>query len=360
MSKMIFVKTSQSHYEIKFCDSYKNLIDFIKPLSINGKKVCIITDETVGSYYLNEVKEAIEPIAEKLIDFSIKPGEKSKNLNTVYNLYEILIQEHFDRESVLFALGGGVVGDLTGFVAATYLRGIDFVQLPTSLLAQVDSSIGGKTGVDFKGYKNMVGSFYQPQQVIINIKTLDTLDKEQFYAGMAEIIKHAIIKDKTFLDWLEAEKLNILSKDKNTLAEMIYKSCLIKKDIVEKDEKEQNIRALLNFGHTVGHAIEKIFDFKWLHGECVAVGMVVASYISFKRSLIGDKDFKRVEQIIKDYKLPIRISGLSPNKIIEVTKLDKKVKSSVLHFVLVEEVGKANIYTDVLEDELLEAINYIQ
>ncbi|TCT14950.1 3-dehydroquinate synthase [Natranaerovirga pectinivora] len=359
MNRELQIKTKDKEYPIKFCQSYEGLLGLLDHIDFTNKKVCIVTDTNVGNIYLEEVKNALGYSAEKVVAFTFPAGEENKTLNTVYELYELLINEKFDRKSILIALGGGVVGDLTGFTASTYLRGIDFIQMPTSLLSQVDSSIGGKTGVDFKGYKNMVGAFYQPRAVIINTKTIDTLPKNEFSSGMAEIIKHALIKDLEYLDWLEknSEQVNLLNQE--SLTEMIYRSCCIKKDVVEKDEKEENIRALLNFGHTVGHAIEKIKDFTWLHGECVSVGMVVAAYLSYKRGYISKEKCYRINNVLVKYNLPIEVKDISPEEIIKVTKLDKKVKSSVLHFILLNELGVANIYTDVTDDELLNAINNI-
>jgi 3-dehydroquinate synthase len=205
----------------------------------------------------------------------------------------------------------------------------------------------------------MVGAFYQPKLVIMNTMALSTLSKKDFNSGMAEIIKHAIIQDVSYLSWLESSFEKIQSMDANTLKEMIYRSCCIKKEVVEQDEKEQSIRALLNFGHTVGHAIEKLMDFELFHGECVALGMIVAGFISFKRGYITVKEFNRIEKIIEDFNLPSKITGLSIDEIIEVTKSDKKVKGSVLHFVLIKALGEASIYTDISNEELSEAIHYI-
>lgn len=214
--------------------------------------------------------------------FIFPAGEESKTLATVENLYEFLIQNKFERRDMLAALGGGVVGDLTGFTAATYLRGIDFIQIPTSLLAQVDSSIGGKTGVDFRAYKNMVGAFHQPKLVYSCAETLKTLTEQQYISGLGEIIKHGLIKDIAYYHWLKEHKEAILSRDTQTMIEMIEVSCRIKKEVVENDPEEAGERALLNFGHTLGHAVEKLMNFTMLHGECVAVGMHGAAW-HFKR-----------------------------------------------------------------------------
>ena len=213
-------------------------------------------------------------------------------------MYEFLIKNHFDRNDILIALGGGVVGDLTGYTAATYMRGIDFIQIPTTLLSQVDSSIGGKTGVDLKSYKNMVGAFHHPKLVYINVKTLNSLPRREFSSGMAEIIKHGLIMDKEYFVWLNNNSNHIKSLDTKILVEMIYGSCFIKKTVVEEDPNEKGLRAILNFGHTIGHAIEKSKKFKLLHGECVSLGMVAALRISFDREQIS---YEQLSKAIKTY-----------------------------------------------------------
>ena len=251
------------------------------------------------------------------------------------------------------------MGDLTGFTAATYLRGIDFIQVPTTLLAQVDSSIGGKTGVDFDSYKNMVGAFYMPRLVYINISTLNTLDERIFNSGFGEIIKHAYIKDSEYLDYIKNNTVNIMSRQPGCLEEIIYKSCVIKGNVVEKDPTEKGDRMLLNFGHTLGHAIEKLSSFTLYHGECVVLGMICALYISKKRGSITDAEYESAIRLFKDFNYPMTVSGIKVNEVIDVSKNDKKMSAGKIRFVLLNAVGDAYIDYDVSEGEMLESLQEV-
>ena len=273
--------------------------------------------------------------------------------------YRFLIEEKFDRKDLLIALGGGVVGDVTGFIAATYLRGVDFVQIPTTLLAQADSSIGGKTGVDFDGYKNMVGAFYMPKLVYMNIATLKTLDDRQFYNGFAEIMKHGLIKDGSFYEWLLDKMYEICDRDTDTLLEMVQRSCMVKKLVVEKDPTEKGDRALLNFGHTIGHAIEKSMNFTLMHGECVALGCVAAAYISWKHEWLSMEEYYEVRDMFVPFNLPISIEGIDPEEILALTKSDKKTEGTKIKFVLLKKVGKAVIDLNVTDDDIVNAVKEI-
>ena len=280
-------------------------------------------------------------------------------MDTVREIYAFLIKENFDRKDLLIALGGGVVGDLTGFVAATYLRGVDFVQIPTTLLAQADSSIGGKTGVDFDGYKNMVGAFYMPKLVYMNVSVLKTLEDRQFFSGFAEIMKHGLIKDHIFYVWLLENMYEICDREPAVLEEMVVKSSTIKKLVVEKDPTEKGERALLNFGHTIGHAIEKAKNFELYHGECVALGCVAAAYISWKHELLTMEEYYEIRDMFVPFNLPISIDGISPKEVLELTKSDKKMDAGQIKFILLKKVGKAVIDTSVTDDDILNAIKEI-
>ncbi len=259
-------------YDIFFANDFNSLPELLAGQGIADRRVCIVTESNVAPLYLDEIRNQLDGKCKELISIIFEAGESQKNLDTVKMIYEKLILAKFDRKDLLVALGGGVTGDITGFTAATYLRGIDFVQIPTSLLAQVDSSIGGKTGVDFDSYKNMVGAFHMPKLVYINVSTLTTLSDEQFISGMGEIIKHGLIKDSAYFDWLIENHDRILARDKDVLMEMIRVSCNIKRVVVENDPTEKGDRALLNFGHTLGHAIERYLDLKLSHGACVGIG----------------------------------------------------------------------------------------
>lgn len=347
-------------YSILFDKDFSELKDALSSLGLNNRRFLIVSDTNVSKLYMEDVINLICPIARSVKSFTFEAGENSKNLDTVSEVYRILIREKFDRNDILIALGGGVTGDLTGFVAATYLRGIDYIQVPTTLLSMVDSSIGGKTGVDFKSYKNMIGAFHQPKLVYMNLSTLNSLPKREFKAGMAEIIKHGLIKDSKYYSWIFDNKDQILSLDYELLKEMIYTSCMIKKDVVEKDPKEKGDRALLNLGHTIGHAIEKLMDFNLLHGECVSLGIEAAAYISYKRNLINKDNLQHIINAIKAFDLHADIKALSPEDIYLVTKLDKKMQSDKIKFILLKHIGLAYIDTTVSKDEMINAIEFIQ
>ena len=248
-------------YDIVFSKNFSEIGNELKKFNIENKKLCIVTESNVGPLYAEQVKNELEKTGNAVYVYTFAAGEENKTLDTVQDVYEYLIENHFDRNDCLVALGGGVVGDLTGFSAATYLRGIKFIQVPTSLLAQVDSSIGGKTGVDFRAYKNMVGAFHQPKLVYMNMSVLKSLSKRLFNSGFGEIIKHGLIKDKEYYNWLKDNAESIKALDTDALEHMIYVSCNIKREVVENDPKEKGERALLNFGHTLGHAIEKEMNF---------------------------------------------------------------------------------------------------
>ena len=346
-------------YKIIIENSYDQLPSALQSFDTHKKKICIVTDGIVGSIYESQVKEILTKIAKKVVTFTFPAGEKQKSLDTVKGLYEFLILNKFDRKDIIVALGGGVVGDLAGYTAATYLRGIDFIQLPTSLLAQVDSSIGGKTGVDFDQYKNMVGAFHQPQLVYMNLDTLNTLNSREYYSGLGEILKHGLIKDENYYVWLLEHMVEIYDKDLEVLEEMIFKSCQIKKAVVEADPEEKGERALLNFGHTIGHAIEKLMNFELLHGECIAIGCVAAAHISWKKGYIEEDEFLEIRDMFVGFHLPITISGISIDQIMETMKSDKKMECGELKFILLQEVGNAIIDKTVSEEELRNGISYI-
>lgn len=348
-------------YDIELWQDFDRLPEKLKELGYEGRKICIVTDSNVGKLYLEELIGLLEPISAKCVSYVFEAGEASKNTDTVGKVYEHLILNSFDRKDLLVALGGGVVGDLTGFTAATYLRGIDFVQVPTSLLAQVDSSIGGKTGVDFMQYKNMVGAFYMPKLVYMNLSVLKTLPQRQISSGMGEIIKHGLIKDSGYFSYIMEKSDSIKAMDMEALEELVYGSCEIKRKVVENDPKEQGERALLNFGHTLGHAIEKLSGFSMYHGECVAVGMAGAGYISQKLGYITKEQLAMIEATIQSYGLPVRIPGFShtPEEILAATKLDKKMESGKVKFIVLKEIGNAVITKELTDEEILSGISYV-
>ncbi len=352
-------QNSKPIYDIVYENDFNNLPVELEKFDIAEKKLCIITDSKVKGLYGDEVCEFLKDKCKQIVVFSFPDGEKSKNLDTIKEIYEFLIQNKFDRKDMLLALGGGVVGDMTGFAAATYLRGIDFVQIPTTLLAQVDSSIGGKTGVDFDQYKNMVGAFYMPKLVYTNLSTLRSLDDRQYYSGMGEVMKHGLIKNASYYEWLIENMYEIHDRDLEILEEMVVKSNTIKKLVVEKDPTEKGDRALLNFGHTIGHAIEKAMNFELSHGECVALGCVAAAFISWKRELLSMDEYYEIRDMFVPFNLPISIDNINPEEILQLTASDKKMEGDQIKFILLKKVGKAMIDKTVTKEEILAGIKEI-
>lgn len=346
-------------YDIVMEQSFKGLEDQVNRLSLGGHKICIVTDTNVAPHYLDEVRGILSGCCKSVSVFIFNAGEESKNLDTVRRLYEYLIQEHFDRKDMLAALGGGVVGDLCGFAAATYLRGIDFFQIPTTLLSQVDSSIGGKTGVDFDAYKNMVGAFHMPRLVYANLATLLTLTTEQFSSGMGEVIKHGLIKNQEYYQWIKDNRKAIMNRDLDVCQSMVYESCRIKKAVVEMDPTEQGERALLNFGHTLGHAVEKLKCFTMLHGHCVGLGCMAAARISQLRGMLSENDARDIMDVFKEFGIPCSVEGLSWEDVLLTVQSDKKMDAGVVKFVLLTKIGDAYVDRTVSQEEMKKGFAYI-
>ncbi len=360
MNRRVDVKKNNEHcYDIVINQGFDAIAEEVEKLGIKGIKLCIVTDSNVGPIYAQQLKEVLERTGNKIYIFTIPAGEANKNLDVVQTVYTYLIEEHFERRDKIVALGGGVVGDLAGFTAATYLRGIDFIQVPTSLLAQVDSSIGGKTGVDFAKYKNMVGAFHMPRLVYINIDTLSTLSVRLFNSGFGEIIKHGLIKNRDYFDYLDTNYEHIKALEPEYIMETVYESCLIKADVVNNDPTEKGERALLNFGHTLGHAVEKLMNFSLYHGECVALGMICASYISKERGYISEDDYAAIRKMLKKYGFPTKVEGLDIFSILEVSKSDKKMENGVVKFILLKQLGDAIIDKTVTYDEMTQSLKEI-
>lgn len=360
MNRRVDVKKNGEHcYDIVIGQGFDRIKEELEALSIKGIKLCIVTDSNVGPIYAAQLKEILEQTGNSVYVFTIPAGEANKNLDVVETVYTYLIEQHFERRDMIVALGGGVVGDLAGFTAATYLRGIDFIQVPTSLLAQVDSSIGGKTGVDFSKYKNMVGAFHMPRLVYINIDTLSTLSTRLFNSGFGEIIKHGLIKNRDYFDYLDTNYEHIKALEPEYITEVVYQSCLIKADVVDRDPTEKGERALLNFGHTLGHAVEKLMNFSLYHGECVGLGMICASYISKERGCITDEEYTAIRNMLKKYGFPTRVEGLDIFSILEVSKSDKKMENGVVKFILLKQLGEAVIDKTVTYDEMTQALKEI-
>ena len=359
MEKLDVKKDGEFCYSIRFEKDFSYLAEEISKLGFIGHKLCVVTDSNVAPLYLEAVKNVLMDRSDQVYEFVIPAGEQNKPLDNIKKLYEYLILNRFDRKDCLVALGGGVIGDMTGYAAATYLRGIDFVQVPTTLLSQVDSSIGGKTGVDFDSYKNMVGAFHMPRLVYMNLSVLNTLSDEQFSCGMGEILKHGLIKNREYFTWCMDNADKIQERDYETLLYMIKESCKIKRDVVEKDPTEKGDRALLNFGHTLGHAVEKLKNFEMLHGQCVAVGAVAAMKLSAMRGNVLEEDVANSEKCFEKFGLPVRAEGITAEQILQISKSDKKMEAGKIKFVLLQEVGNAYVDKTVTDEELMQASKYI-
>ena len=312
-----------------------------------GKKIFIITDDNVNKYYGGKITEALKDSEFEVKLLSLKPGEETKSFNTLPIVYNELLNFNLTRSDLIIALGGGVIGDLAGFVASTYLRGVDFVQIPTSLLAQVDSSVGGKVAVDLDRGKNLVGSFYHPKCVLIDPEVLATLEDRFFIDGMAEVIKYGCIKDKQFFDYLEKMENN--QQLFNNMEVVIHKCCDIKRQVVENDEKDKGERMLLNFGHTLGHAIEQYYNYtKYSHGEGVAIGMYVISKISEEKGLTKKGTSQRIKDILVKYNLPYELD-VKIEETLEAINLDKKKLGNDLNIIILKEIGSSEIYKTTAE-----------
>jgi len=321
---------------------------------IHGKQVCIVTNNTIAPIYLDELKN-------KLADFYVSSvilpdGESYKNLEVLNLIFTELLEKKHNRTTTLIALGGGVVGDMTGFAAACYQRGVNFIQIPTTLLSMVDSSVGGKTGVNHIMGKNMIGAFYQPQVVIADIGLLQTLPAREISAGLAEVIKYGLISDYPFFVWLEKNIELLVAGDEAALSYAVLRSCENKAHVVAQDEREGGIRAILNLGHTFGHAIETAQGYgNWLHGEAVAAGMVMAADLSMRRGDISNEDFSRVVNLLERAHLPTKApQDMSPEQFVELMGVDKKVLDGRLRLVLLKSLGSAITTSDIDEKLLME------
>lgn len=320
-----------------------------------GRTCAVITDKNVGPLYSGEVCAALKRSGFLPTVITVSAGETAKSLKTVGKCYDALAASRLERKSFIVALGGGVVGDLAGFVAATYLRGIPFVQVPTTLLAQVDSSVGGKTGVNLKSGKNLVGAFYQPKLVLCDLDTLASLPEREFVSGLAEVIKYGIIYDATLFRKLEREMARTLARDAKTLSALIARSCEIKADVVSQDETESGLRAILNFGHTIGHGLEAISAYgKYLHGEAISIGQVLAARLSARVSSLSASDAERIATLFGQAGLPTSVSLTRSDyaRLLAAMRLDKKVSDGTARFVLAEKIGKVSHGVPVPQEEL--------
>jgi 3-dehydroquinate synthase len=319
--------------------------DLLTP-HIRGKQVCIVTNEAVAPLYLDKVKQALSGF--QVAEVILPDGEQYKTLETLNLIYTKLLEQRHNRTTTLIALGGGVVGDMTGYAAASYQRGVDFIQIPTTLLSQVDSSVGGKTGVNHALGKNMIGAFHQPRCVLADTQVLSTLPKRELAAGIAEVVKYGLIADEPFMDWLEANMDALVGKDAEALSYAIERSCQNKADVVAQDEREGGIRAILNLGHTFGHAIETSMGYgQWLHGEAVAAGMVMAADLSCRLDNLAEADVSRIEKLLLRAELPVKAPReVTEAEFLSLMAVDKKVLDGQLRLVLLRAIGEAEVTSE--------------
>ncbi len=323
---------------------------------ITGKKIAIVTNEVVAPLYLDKVIAILRDLGKTCFPVILPDGEEEKNVDNLMHIFDVLLKNKCDRKTTLIALGGGVIGDMTGFAAATYMRGVPFIQIPTTLLAQVDSSVGGKTAINHPLGKNMIGAFYQPQAVFADTATLASLPDRELSAGLAEVIKHGAIIDNDFFTWLETNMEKLMARDEQALAHAIQRSCEIKADIVRQDEREGGIRAILNFGHTFGHAIEAGLGYGvWLHGEAVGCGMVMAADLSVRLGTLDVRDQKRIVALIKAAGLPVQAPDLGLSRWVDLMEVDKKNEGGEIKFILLKPMGSAHI-TSVPSELLQETL----
>lgn len=321
-----------------------------------AKRYAIIADDRVAELYSDKLMTSLSSANLQFELLTFPHGEENKNLTTFEILSRKMAELHFDRKDGIIALGGGVTGDLAGFVAATYMRGISFVQIPTTLLAQVDSSVGGKTGVDIPEGKNLVGSFYQPKAVYIDPKVLNTLDKEELLGGLAEVIKYGVIRDAEFFNYLREKRENILELNTDELEKTIYNCCRIKADVVSEDEREGDVRRILNYGHTIGHAVEAASDFGIIHGLAVSMGMVAAAKLAEAKGLLSTEDMAKVVSILEEYKMPTTIpAALDRQEIKNYLLTDKKTVAGKVHYVLPTKIGDT-VITSEIDDTMVDQV----
>ena len=325
---------------------------------INNKNA-LISNPTVYDLYGKTVSESLTASGYDLTEVLLPDGEEYKSLASTEKIYEALLKAKLDRKSALIALGGGVIGDITGFAASTYMRGIDFIQVPTTLLAQVDSSVGGKTGVNHPLGKNMIGAFWQPRLVWIDTATLASLPRREFLSGLGEVIKYGVIWDEEFFAYLETNRDKILQLAPDALTHIVRRSCEIKSEVVSKDERESGLRAILNYGHTIGHAIETITGYKkYLHGEAVSIGMYLEAKLSHQIGLLEKKAVARIKALIDSYELPSEMPGeIEINDLIEKMQIDKKTVGGKMHFVLPEIVGSVRIHSGITSEDIKKLVD---
>ena len=352
MMQTLNVALGNRAYPIHIGSGLLSQVNLILP-HLKRKNVAIVTNATVAPLYMAKLSQALKDAGVSVLEIILPDGETHKNSETLNLIYDALLKNRCERSTTLIALGGGVIGDLTGYAAATYLRGVPFIQIPTTLLSQVDSSVGGKTGINHPLGKNMIGAFYQPKLVLADIDTLQTLPQRELSAGVAEVIKYGLIRDADFFDWLELNMNNLMALDEAVISYAIYRSCQNKAEVVAADEHETGERALLNLGHTFGHAIENAMGYGvWLHGEAVAAGTMLAADLSMRMGWLNSADIQRIHAIFTQANLPLKAPKLGAEKYLDLMANDKKVEDGKIRLVLQQGIGKAVITSDYDADKL--------
>ena len=350
--KTLTIQLKERSYPIYIGKGLLSQIQLIES-HLKQKHAAIVTNTTVAPLYLDQLMSLLHKHKIKAFPIILPDGEVYKNQDSLHLIYDALLKEKCERTTTLIALGGGVIGDITGYAAATYLRGIPFIQIPTTLLSQVDSSVGGKTGINHSLGKNMIGAFYQPQCVIADIESLKTLPQREFSAGMAEVIKYGLIRDHNFFEWLEKNIDDLMQQDASLLMEAIERSCQNKADVVEIDEHESGVRATLNLGHTFGHAIENAMGYGvWLHGEAVAIGIMMAAHLSRLMQWLTDDEYHRIFNLLQKVNLPIDPPIISLERYLALMSMDKKVVNGKIRLVLQKGIGDSVITSDYDEKYL--------
>ena len=354
----ILVPLGKKSYEVTIEAGIRNKIneELLKIGVKNNRKILVISNKEISDLYIEEFLKPLKRNNYQVQIFLIKAGELHKNVETLIEIYNFAFEFGLDRNSLIIALGGGIVGDITGLAAATWLRGIDYIQIPTTLLSMVDSSVGGKTAVNHPKGKNLIGAFHQPKAVFIDPETLKTLPKREFNAGMAEVIKYGVIKDKELFEFLENEKNKnkLINLENECLIKIINSSIKTKSHIVSKDEQEHGVRAILNYGHSFGHVIENLCGYgEFLHGEAISIGMKIAGGIALEKGLWSNEEFIRQDNLLKSYSLPTKIPKINKKEVITILMGDKKVRDGKMRFILPKGIGEVDIYDDVLDSLFL-------
>ena len=354
------IQEEKFSYPIYIGAGLRNRLGSIVKEYYSGDKIFLVSDKNVFELYGKKITSSLQGVGFSVTDYILPPGERAKSRKYLFRGYDMLVDNDFQRDNLVLVLGGGVPGDLGGYLAASYMRGINLIQVPTTLLAQVDSSVGGKTAINHPGGKNLIGAFYQPGMVIIDIEFLQTLATSELKTGLAEVIKHALIKDKDFFDFLINRRKDIYNLKPSSVIEAVKKCCHIKAGVVSRDQKEKGERALLNFGHTLGHALEAVNGYgEYTHGQAVAVGMRAATDISVKLGLLNQKYKDSINKILDDYKMPAKVKGRT-DELLSVMKHDKKARAGQLRWILLKEPGNAIIKEGVPENAIIESIKELK